>query len=186
MGESSRGFTSYCFVVIAVGACQYSQILSQGQSSSQHRRISYGQRLSHHQILPRSKTRSDKDKGLVAVKGPVSKLGFKMPPLKIQQHKSINIAQEDHYEVSIRTFEHFSGHCLQLQLKIINLTLDAQQQNEILSYCMANIIEIGGVIREQWLPIPRGLNLKPLPQDIELPVHKYIRPNFDGVLGMIL
>lgn len=83
-------------------------------------------------------------------------------------------------------FEDLFGHCLQLQLKIINLTLDAQQQNEILSYCMANIIEIGGVIREQWLPIPRGLNLKPLPHDIELPVHKYIRPNFDGVLGMIL
>lgn len=78
------------------------------------------------------------------------------------------------------------GHYSQLQLKIINLTLDAQQQNEILSYCIANIIKIGGVIREQWLPIPRGLKLKPLPKEIELPVHKYIRPNFDGVLGMIL
>ncbi|OBT43537.1 hypothetical protein VE00_06776 [Pseudogymnoascus sp. WSF 3629] len=85
------------------------------------------------------------------------------------QHKSINIAQEDHYE-----------------LKIINLTLDAHQQNEILNYCMAKIIKIGGVIREQWLPIPRGTRLKPLPKDIELPIHNYIRPNFDGVLGMIL
>ncbi|KFY08226.1 hypothetical protein V492_06427 [Pseudogymnoascus sp. VKM F-4246] len=99
-------------------------------------------------------------------KGP---LRVTMPPPKIQQHQSINIAQEDHYE-----------------LKIINLTLDAQQQNEILNYCMANIIEIGGVIREQWLPIPRRVPLKPLPRDIDLPVHKYIRPNFDGVLGMIL
>lgn len=109
-----------------------------------------------------------------------------MPPLKIQEHKSINIAQEDHYEVSIYTFEYLAVHCLHSQLKIINLTLDAQQQNEILGYCIENIIEIGGVIREQWLPIPRGLQLKPLPKAIELPVHKYIRPNFDGVMGMIL
>ncbi|OBT74773.1 hypothetical protein VF21_06436 [Pseudogymnoascus sp. 05NY08] len=71
-------------------------------------------------------------------------------------------------------------------IKIINLTLDAHQQNEILNYCMAKIIKIGGVIREQWLPIPRGTRLKPLPKDIELPIHNYIRPNFDGVLGMIL
>ncbi|OAF56442.1 hypothetical protein VC83_06814 [Pseudogymnoascus destructans] len=92
-----------------------------------------------------------------------------MPPLKIQQHKSINIAQEDHYE-----------------LKVINLTLDAQQQSEILNYCMAKIIKIGGVIREQWLPIPRGIQLKPLPKDTELPIHQCIRPNFDGVLGMML
>ncbi|KFX94048.1 hypothetical protein V490_04545 [Pseudogymnoascus sp. VKM F-3557] len=96
-------------------------------------------------------------------------LGLNMPPLKIQPHKAINIAQEDHYE-----------------LKIIDLTLDAQQQNEILSYCMANIIKIGGAIREQWLPIPRGLKLKDLPKDTDLPVHECIRPNFDGVLGMIL
>jgi hypothetical protein len=82
--------------------------------------------------------------------------------------------------------EHSVDHCLQLQLKIINLTLDAHQQNEILNYCMAKIIKIGGVIREQWLPIPRGTRLKPLPKDIELPIHNYIRPNFDGVLGMIL
>jgi hypothetical protein len=78
------------------------------------------------------------------------------------------------------------GHCSHLQLKIIDLTLDAQQQNEILNYCMANIIEIGGAIREQWLPIPRGLKLKDLPKDTDLPVHECIRPNFDGVLGMIL
>jgi hypothetical protein len=75
---------------------------------------------------------------------------------------------------------------LQVQLKIIDLNLGARQQNEILNYCMSNIIEVGGIIREQWLPIPRGVKLKPLPKNLELPVHQCIRPNFDAVLGMIL
>ncbi|KFZ17414.1 hypothetical protein V501_01727 [Pseudogymnoascus sp. VKM F-4519 (FW-2642)] len=135
----------------------------QGQSSSQHHRNSQDQRPYHHQRLTQELSKSPSQPKAQSL------LGVNMPPLKIQQHKSINIAQEDHYE-----------------LKIINLTLDAQQQNEILNYCMAKIIKIGGVIREQWLPIPRGTRLKPLPKDIELPIHQYIRPNFDGVLGMIL
>ncbi|OBT88309.1 hypothetical protein VE02_03406 [Pseudogymnoascus sp. 03VT05] len=92
----------------------------------------------------------------------------------------------EYVEVDKEEEDTLVGENARRDLKIINLTLDAHQQNEILNYCMAKIIKIGGVIREQWLPIPRRAQLKPLPKEIELPIHNYIRPNFDGVLGMIL
>lgn len=41
------------------------------------------------------------------------RLSVNMPPLKMQRHKSINIAQEDHYEVGITLFKLLPGHCLQ-------------------------------------------------------------------------
>jgi hypothetical protein len=64
--------------------------------------------------------------------------------------------------------------------------LSAREQNKILDDCKKLIAKAKGIIREQYLPVTRGVKLEELTFDPKRPIGEYIRPNFDGVMGSIL
>jgi len=64
--------------------------------------------------------------------------------------------------------------------------LSAHEQNKVLDDCKKLIAKAKGIIREQYLPIARGVKLEELEFDPNRPLGEYIRPNFDGVMGSIL